>query len=399
MPEVKRSHLLFYNICFACCFILATLVFIELVSTVVLQLGFFSHSTAPDYLKADVYKGKPWAAKYWQEHGEAGKFAYQAYVGWRQLPYSGETIKIAADNRRETVNSDCSGKAFTIWMFGGSTMFGTGAPDWGTIPSYLAETLTKAGAPVCVRNLGQTGWRNTQEVMELILELKRSPRPPDLVIFYDGYNEGFAFDQSGLLDVHMNYQQMRDLIEKPSQRRFFGNLLAFLSTTHTFRLITQSRHASSFLDDLNSSSRLGTDEEAKEDLRISYLRNLDVVAALSKQYGFQYAFFCQPTIYSGQKHLSAEEGGYLRRYSSRIEGDPREYRAMAEVLKQGAPDNFVDISDAFDETQDTVYTDFVHVGPEGNKIVATRMFEELQKTGHLPRVVTNGASVAPMSQH
>ena len=55
-------------------------------------------------------------------------------------------------------------------------MLGTGSPDWETIPSNLARLLDKSGLKACVRNLGQTGWRNTQEVIELLQELRRNSR-------------------------------------------------------------------------------------------------------------------------------------------------------------------------------------------------------------------------------
>lgn len=38
-------------------------------------------------------------------------------------------------------------------------MWGTGSPDWGTIPAFLQSGLQALkGGPVCVVNFGESGW-------------------------------------------------------------------------------------------------------------------------------------------------------------------------------------------------------------------------------------------------
>jgi lysophospholipase L1-like esterase len=378
VPEVKPSQLLFYNICFACCFTLLLLGVIEL--TAALILPHLGRRGGFDRTQLSPYRGKSWGQQYWAEDFAAGRVSYQSYVGWKQLPYSGETITVGPDMNRATLNSDCRKDAYTVWMFGGSTMWGTGSPDWGTIPSQLAALLGQAGVPACVVNYGQTGWRNTQEVIELMLELKRVQAKPDLVIFYDGFNDGYSLYQSGKVDVHMNYDQVREQIERPSQRKFFGRLLDFLLTTHTGRLITGARPTRTFLD--GGLVPPHTDEAlAKNDLEIAYFRNFNFVSALAEQYGFQYAFFWQPMLFAGHKRLTEEEATLRRFYSSRLEGTDVQYRLMADRLRSGAPPHFRDISDVFDDVRDTIYIDFVHVDPDGNRLIAQRMYSELDQSG------------------
>jgi hypothetical protein len=204
MPEVKESHLVFYRLCFSCCFTLALLMFVEIGSALILRVKGYPRSDKPVAWESSVYKSVPWGKQFWKENKEAIKFSYEPYVVWKQRPYSGQTITVESDLRRRTMNSQCDGKTYTIWMLGGSTMWGAGSPDWATIPSQVAELLSKAGTPACVRNLAQTGWSNTQEVIELLLELKRNPQRPNLVVFYDGYNDGYSFYQSGKIDAHLN---------------------------------------------------------------------------------------------------------------------------------------------------------------------------------------------------
>ncbi|MGA8222068.1 MAG: SGNH/GDSL hydrolase family protein, partial [Candidatus Acidiferrales bacterium] len=282
MPEVKESHLLYYRLCFSCCFTLALLLFIEVGSAIVLRVKGYPRSKFPMANESSVYMSEPWAKQFWKENYEAGKFSYEPYVVWKQLPYAGQTLNIDPDLRRRIVNSQCDGKTYTIWMFGGSTMWGAGSPDWETIPSHLAELFSKADEPACVRNFAQTGWNNTQEVIELMLELKRTPNRPNLVIFYDGYNDGYTFYQSGKIDAHLNYDRIRELMERPSRQRRLGFVIDFLLSTHTARLLTGAPSPRSLLEGFSVPLPPPPNEAgAKKDLEIAYLGNLDVVKALA----------------------------------------------------------------------------------------------------------------------
>ena len=139
-----------------------------------------------DMSASSVYQGRPWAEQFWREENIAfNREKYWPFVVW-MAPFTGSTIVINGDGVRRTFHSHCGDPtAYTIWMFGGSTMLGQGVPDWFTIPSLVAELYEKAGRPACVVNEGELGWANTQEVIELMLKLKRAKRKPNLVIFYD----------------------------------------------------------------------------------------------------------------------------------------------------------------------------------------------------------------------
>jgi hypothetical protein len=73
-----------------------------------------------------------------------------------------------------------------VWVFGGSTVYGIGTPDWATIPSYLSrEVNTDPTACIEVTNLGAEGYVTNQEEIFLIQQLKAG-RKPDIAILYDG---------------------------------------------------------------------------------------------------------------------------------------------------------------------------------------------------------------------
>ena len=68
-------------------------------------------------------------------------------------------------------------------------VWGATARDSFTIPSFTAAILrTRGVTDVELVNLGQAAFNTTQEAATLMLELARG-RPPDAVVFLNGYND------------------------------------------------------------------------------------------------------------------------------------------------------------------------------------------------------------------
>src|SRR5439155_17899889 len=91
-------------------------------------------------------------------------------------------------------------------FFGGSTMWGTSQRDDHTIAAEAAHRLQALAGPnarVEVTNFGETGYVNTQELLQLMLELRAGHRP-DVVVFYDGLNEVAATVQGGTAGLPQN---------------------------------------------------------------------------------------------------------------------------------------------------------------------------------------------------
>ena len=82
---------------------------------------------------------------------------YVPYVEFREGPYTSATINVDEEGRRRVPHSCERENAFTILMFGGSTMFGAGVPDQFTIPAYLADTWNQGNRCIKIVNYG-AGW-------------------------------------------------------------------------------------------------------------------------------------------------------------------------------------------------------------------------------------------------
>jgi hypothetical protein len=105
------------------------------------------------------------------------------------------------DGRRRTL--EVRDPERTVWMFGGSTTYGTGQRDEHTIASDLVRLARSDGVRLRVLNFGCPGKVNWAETLQFEHLLRSGRRPPDAAIFFDGINEwyrAFTREEIGLLD-------------------------------------------------------------------------------------------------------------------------------------------------------------------------------------------------------
>jgi hypothetical protein len=315
---------------------------------------------------------------------------YQPWVEWGEKPFQGKTVVIEADGTRRTVNSQCGPGAYTIWMFGGSTLWGDSMPDWETIPSFLAGEYVKHGRPACVRNYGTAAWVNTQEMLKLILELQRAARPPDLVIFYDGANEPCGLYYSGgRVDTHQYDTRFRaplaTMVRRPHGFRY-------LLATNTYLLLERVR------DRLLGQPKIIKpnipDSAVDAQFKLGYLDNLKIIEALARQYGFRCAFFWQPVMWADQKPLTPDEKLIDHAYAEEYPGLDVVTRKIYALAQREIRPNYFDISDLFAHTHGDLYFDPWHIKGTGAKAVAARMYELVQSDYPRQRAEQNARNLA-----
>ncbi len=314
-----------------------------------------------------VYKNADWVDSFSNEWAPSNVYAYKSYVGWERRPFTGRTINIDDSSLRFTAHSQCGINAYTIWVFGGSTVWGAGTPDWLTVPSQLAEMYEKDGRVVCVRNYGQQAWVNTQEVVKLTLELKTAERKPDVVIFYDGPGDVYETFQSGKPGLHQNFDSMAGLFERKASAG--SGSFDYLMSTNTGRVLTEKKAAS-------GDSQKDPNLIAQETMRV-YMENVRFVQALAKQYGFQPAFFWQPTISLGHKHFTPAEQVARDTAKLRSPGLEAANQAAYALFEKDCTAPLFCIMDAFDQADGTIYFDDAHVDAEGNRLIAKKMYDAL----------------------
>jgi lysophospholipase L1-like esterase len=326
------------------------------------------------------YASQAWAKQYWKEFSLSRPVLYRDYVLWRRAPFTGKFININGDGVRLTPGADCSANSYKVFTFGGSTMWGTGSPDWGTIPAYLQSGLKSLTTkPVCMLNFGESAYVSTQSIIQLMLELQ-SGNVPDLVIFYEGANDVYAAYQSGR-PTHQNNNQIADRLNKGNSPPPLPPLVAWIKSTKSFyvfnRLMARLRPKPRESTNIINYKTMGIDTATLTNAMVeTYIGNYEIVDAFAQKYGFKALFFWQPQIAVGEKPLTSEELEMRRELDPVVvEFYQSVYHRVQQVAKKYK--NLYYIADTFDSAKSQIYIDQVHVTPVGNRLIAERIFREI----------------------
>jgi len=351
-----------------------------------------TRTTFSDYrIKADTYSDSSWVQKYWEEFSKSSssdRVQWMPYVYWRRKPFQGDYINIDSNGIRQTwkpnINHKEMGDPFTIFIFGGSTMWGTGARDNFTIPSILAKKLQEKGIYTETINFGESGYVSSQEVIALILELKKG-NIPDLAIFYDGVNDTYSAYQNHVAGLtHNEYNRMNEFNVSKSmgykkmisiliRENRMGSTVRFINgLIHRLNLLRKPRVAVNY--QANNDNLAYDNEPLINDMIDVYNSNIEVVNALADYYNFKYLFYWQPTIFQ-KKHLTEYEELHGQKSSSfhLFLKKTYDYLAQQSDFTEEGDLPFHNLSLVFSNVQKPLFVDYCHLGELGNEMIAEKM--------------------------
>ena len=352
------------------------------------------HLLADDDLRASLpaYDGVDYDPRaLLEEVRKSDRTVYEPYTVWKRRAYRGEYTTIDISGSRRTVGNSSSDDALQVWMFGGSAVWGVGAPDHETIPSRLAALLNDTLAiEANVRNLGRRGYVSTQEIVYLMRELQAGRRP-DVVFFYNGVNDAAAVSLwPEFPGAHVSFDTVRDRFESNGED---DDISWFARSTGLYKAsrVVLDRVEADPLERDGIIVYADRDTDSTPNYRWLAERGLDlwlfnarVIDSLAREYGFVPLMAFQPGLWSTGKPLDPSEESLI---ASEMEYAGLKtimtVRAeMAAVLDERlsdpqAPDWIVNLNDLFVETPDPLYIDYVHVTGHGNEIAARRIATEL----------------------
>jgi lysophospholipase L1-like esterase len=325
---------------------------------------------------ADSYQGADWLEEYNKEFDACSTENWHSYVYWRRKPYTGKYININEKGLRKTIyiiDDVLKEKPIKrIFMFGGSTMWGSGVRDEFTIPSVVGSGLAKKAIHAEVTNFGESGYVSTQEMTELFLQL-REGNIPDLVVFYDGANDVFSAYQQGMAGIPQNENNReKEFNSLRSKKRSLMVFIESLKTLSTVKFIIGF-----FRPEMKPLPYSGSEIQnlATETIEV-YLKNIATINLWAKEYGFKAVYYWQPTIFS-KTELSdfekkeAEKFGFIKEivhdadlHTSKVKIDP-------------GFSVFYNISDIFHNEDKPVFIDYCHVSEYGNSVIANKMAEDI----------------------
>jgi lysophospholipase L1-like esterase len=357
--------------------VIGTLSVLIVVELVMYAAWSFAHWLHPVLLPPEIspaYASATWVPDLYREQALrlAVPYVYVPFLISGVTPWHGKYFnndEHTAGVWRRTLDAEggqCSQQPKTsVWVFGGSTVYGTGVPDWATLPSYLSSSLKSvASACVAVTNFGSESYVSTQEVLLLSEQLKRGGKP-DIVIFYDGFNDahgGMAASDPWV--AHYEYATIKARTEGSVRGRF-----DFVHRLYTVRIIDAARQLFQRRGESLNAEELRAKAAAVVD---NYQANQDIARALGQVYHFRFYGFWQPMLFYGHKPLvSFEQQITQLDATSKSRFDPRPVIAAYQEAERRAPKaSFVNLADIFDSAPEGLYIDEAHLGPHGNELAA-----------------------------
>ena len=309
------------------------------------------------------YAGVDWARTHFEEIAPCVR-NYISYIGWRREPFQGKTINLTGPYaQRATVGTADPGKP-SVYFFGGSTMWGTGADDANTIPSLVTQHGGFRSA-----NYGEAAYTAHQS-LTLLIQLLQEGHRPNVVVFYDGVNEVAHKCRSEITPTsHAREGQIRSALAATKPENAYG--LQYMAGP----LIGLAGVISSRIALLTRSGRreghfaCHTDGTRAQQIADNLMQDWDVARRLVKSYGGKFIGILQPVTYVSDTKLDHLQLSELER---------RQFQAVYPLIQKSMQgrQGLLDFTGVLDR-KEYLYVDFCHLSPNGNRYVAQRVVEVL----------------------
>jgi hypothetical protein len=215
------------------------------------------------------------------------------------------------------------------------------------VASDLVALAGEQGIALTVRNLGVPGWTLWQEYQAVVAELAQASRPPDLIVFLDGYN-----DVVGTLVSSAVRNPQRAAPTVMDQE----DVLAF------FQVLPEIR------DDLDASALGKLAASRYDDLRRLIQVQLSGLGVAS-------AFFFQPDALT----VPTQRQPVDRLYAGHPQAAMLDDLAVAlETASRSLRPAVHDLRHLFDQEARPVFADSVHTNEAGASVVARAVFEAVR---------------------
>ena len=311
----------------------------------------------PSY--SDIDPG--WVRQHWMELNQ-GETVYRSHIGWRHAPSAGKTITVEGPFlQRRTVNAGILGDR-KAYFFGGSTLWGIGSDDAGTIPSQFA-----ARTGIHSENFAEHGWVAHQSLIFLIQLLEAGHRP-DLVVFYDGANDALQKCRPEIgPEAHERERQfdtvLRNSLRPDSFSHFFAPMVA---------LAQRVNERLGWIGGTEWSECHRNPQKAAA-IAENLLRDWRLAKQLIEGYGGKFVGILQPVAYFSRTRVD---------YLALSADDQAQYAAVYPLIraKIAHGGEFHDLTSVLD-VEEAIYLDWCHLPPKGNRYVVEKIAEIVAPLG------------------
>jgi len=312
----------------------------------------------------------------------------EPFVGFRERPRQGRFVNVSENGYRLSAgqspwppNPDTP----IIFVFGGSTTFGYGVDDKGTVVSQLSERLR--GHPIFanaqIYNFGRGYYWSTQEFI-LLQGLVAQQHVPNIAVFIDGMNDFayktnvpvFSDEMKSFFEQRKDWQRASTGDKWSFVQRSLQQMISFLPFSRLVRALQFSSAEMRPRRDPRHAVLQPVDPKGLEFSMRRYRLNQSMIKAVARQLDIKPFFVWQPApMYHNPPGLTERHDrdfadnrpeGYGPHSQSHY-GYPR----MAEVFAASADDRtMIWCADAFSEATGPLYVDMVHYNSYGAGLLA-----------------------------
>lgn len=312
-----------------------------------------STAMARPYSARPAGAGYPWIDEVQREQRTLVHLRPGPVAGYTLDDLSSRYTNIVHGERVTVAPKACACPTLRVWMVGGSALFGIGQRDQGTLASRLVAHAATDGVRLKVDNMGVPGWTLWQEYQGVLAKLARGVPAPDLIIFYDGFNDM----------ANTFVQLIADGPDWDAPVAFSGGALEALGDF-------SNRDVDTALAKLGGTDRFA----ARASTRFADLQRL-VVGLLVGQGISTHAFF-QPDALTGTVQVGKPLPAYM--FPS-IE--PRILAPLVAALErasQGAADQGYNLRHLFDDAGIGDFFDIAHMNEAGTDRIAGAVYQMLR---------------------
>jgi hypothetical protein len=299
------------------------------------------------------YQNTPWAEQHFREFDEV-ESGYLGYVAWRRKPYTGRTITIDVTERIRVTPHIPGLSERPTYFFGGSTMWGTGSNDEGTIPAYYQEMAKETAV-----NYGESGWTAHQSLNQLTKVMAEGRRPVN-VVFYDGANEVVhKCRRENSFFSHSNEQRIQDALEyEPTDVGYYLRPVLAAARDVGEEIFDRERDGQKFFD-------CDTNPEKAALIAEALIDDWAIAKYTAETKGARFFAFLQPVAFLSRTRVS-----HLKLDAELAKQFETVYPLIRAKMKERGIG--LDISGILDGDE-YFYIDFCHVSPNGNRVIAEGM--------------------------
>ena len=321
--------------------------------------------TIPLGFSEEIRKNYPWYGVHEKELQKIGT-DYRDFIVMQHRPFAGKTINVDKNGMRYTKPPAIKYSTNRYLFFGASVIWGYGTTDALTIPSIFSD-INQADAI----NYGLLSAGARQLLAMLIndyLENKIKRDKKNIIIFSCGTSTALRLFQSNKIELATKYQgiiQDALAIPLPLSPAFFLEPASQAVLKIKSRLTTPDETKPKFD---------GCYEKAVEFSADTTVRSWLAAQSIASTFGDDFFAFLPPTSAMGQPHLdhlsrtsTEDEAHFIRSVCKRI----------IEKVKNYPEIKFIDLTHIFDGDE-PIYIDRFHYSPEGNRIYAEVLTEQLK---------------------